>query len=149
MIRRPPRSTLFPYTTLFRSLRGKTAWRYGEQPAAHCRRRAPKPIPADSQRATAALGEASSTNFAVRESPPACSSPVADTPDGRDAGGWATDNTRLNQTRCRRKGSRSLLAWGPDRLARRRLPALQKPRSPGGPETTENHYGPHRQPRDS
>src|SRR5256884_1307596 len=24
MIRRPPRSTLFPYTTLFRSLRGKT-----------------------------------------------------------------------------------------------------------------------------
>src|SRR3712207_7626071 len=25
MIRRPPRSTLFPYTTLFRSLRGDTA----------------------------------------------------------------------------------------------------------------------------
>src|SRR2546422_7696168 len=25
MIRRPPRSTLFPYTTLFRSLRGKSA----------------------------------------------------------------------------------------------------------------------------
>src|SRR5256885_8834090 len=24
MIRRPPRSTLFPYTTLFRSIRGKT-----------------------------------------------------------------------------------------------------------------------------
>src|SRR5258708_13516834 len=26
MIRRPPRSTLFPYTTLFRSLVGLTAW---------------------------------------------------------------------------------------------------------------------------
>src|SRR2546422_2310147 len=26
MIRRPPRSTLFPYTTLFRSLRGASAW---------------------------------------------------------------------------------------------------------------------------
>src|SRR2546429_3344708 len=26
MIRRPPRSTLFPYTTLFRSLRGSEAW---------------------------------------------------------------------------------------------------------------------------
>src|SRR2546422_7799896 len=30
MIRRPPRSTLFPYTTLFRSLRGRVA-RIGEQ----------------------------------------------------------------------------------------------------------------------
>src|SRR6266581_8299097 len=27
MIRRPPRSTLFPYTTLFRSPRGSPAWR--------------------------------------------------------------------------------------------------------------------------
>src|SRR6266705_5850649 len=26
MIRRPPRSTLFPYTTLFRSCRGEPAW---------------------------------------------------------------------------------------------------------------------------
>src|SRR2546423_1232270 len=26
MIRRPPRSTLFPYTTLFRSTRGLTGW---------------------------------------------------------------------------------------------------------------------------
>src|SRR5260370_11135686 len=26
MIRRPPRSTLFPYTTLFRSTRGKRQW---------------------------------------------------------------------------------------------------------------------------
>src|SRR5256885_10584013 len=28
MIRRPPRSTLFPYTTLFRSLRGRRAARH-------------------------------------------------------------------------------------------------------------------------
>src|SRR2546430_5412268 len=27
MIRRPPRSTLFPYTTLFRSLTGESLWR--------------------------------------------------------------------------------------------------------------------------
>src|SRR3712207_7526600 len=35
MIRRPPRSTLFPYTTLFRSLQGLPAVRPGpvEQPA--------------------------------------------------------------------------------------------------------------------
>src|SRR3712207_4872650 len=26
MIRRPPRSTLFPYTTLFRSIRGRVTW---------------------------------------------------------------------------------------------------------------------------
>src|SRR2546422_321024 len=30
MIRRPPRSTLFPYTTLFRSLDGREAERLGE-----------------------------------------------------------------------------------------------------------------------
>src|SRR2546427_1364321 len=30
MIRRPPRSTLFPYTTLFRSLRGRDHDRAGE-----------------------------------------------------------------------------------------------------------------------
>src|SRR5256884_2519235 len=29
MIRRPPRSTLFPYPTLFRSPRGRTAWDNG------------------------------------------------------------------------------------------------------------------------
>src|SRR3712207_2310207 len=29
MIRRPPRSTLFPYTTLFRSLEGVTIWDVG------------------------------------------------------------------------------------------------------------------------
>src|SRR2546430_13715283 len=29
MIRRPPRSTLFPYTTLFRSSRARTSWSYG------------------------------------------------------------------------------------------------------------------------
>src|SRR2546426_7592369 len=28
MIRRPPRSTLFPYTTLFRSLKPRNQWRY-------------------------------------------------------------------------------------------------------------------------
>src|SRR5260370_11087538 len=37
MIRRPPRSTLFPYTTLFRSLRRKRCWSPG--------RISPKPIP--------------------------------------------------------------------------------------------------------
>src|SRR2546430_13475312 len=31
MIRRPPRSTLFPYTTLFRSRRGSTAVQQDEQ----------------------------------------------------------------------------------------------------------------------
>src|SRR3712207_8044660 len=33
MIRRPPRSTLFPYTTLFRSARGRTTASCGEQEA--------------------------------------------------------------------------------------------------------------------
>src|SRR2546425_4855825 len=31
MIRRPPRSTLFPYTTLFRSGRGGAVWRESRQ----------------------------------------------------------------------------------------------------------------------
>src|SRR5438270_10655201 len=41
MIRRPPKSTLFPYTTLFRSRRGRPA---GPTP----RRRPPGPAPAGS-----------------------------------------------------------------------------------------------------
>src|SRR3712207_8657474 len=38
MIRRPPRSTLFPYTTLFRSLRGRGVVECIEQPPALGRR---------------------------------------------------------------------------------------------------------------
>src|SRR2546425_5291596 len=34
MIRRPPRSTLFPYTTLFRSRRCASAWRRSAPPLA-------------------------------------------------------------------------------------------------------------------
>src|ERR1043165_10181524 len=40
MIRRPPRSTLFPYTTLFRSRRDRHRWPGGDKRAArqgHCR----------------------------------------------------------------------------------------------------------------
>src|SRR2546430_11564132 len=33
MIRRPPRSTLFPYTTLFRSLEGDVDWYYQKEAA--------------------------------------------------------------------------------------------------------------------
>src|SRR2546430_5498284 len=39
MIRRPPRSTLFPYTTLFRSLRDLAAPRVGRLPRGVPRRR--------------------------------------------------------------------------------------------------------------
>src|SRR2546430_12713517 len=35
MIRRPPRSTLFPYTTLFRSIILPSAWRVFQQEARH------------------------------------------------------------------------------------------------------------------
>src|SRR2546422_2985656 len=35
MIRRPPRSTLFPYTTLFRSLHGVSADRQGQPATVH------------------------------------------------------------------------------------------------------------------
>src|SRR5438309_5929337 len=34
MTRRPPRSTLFPYTTLFRSIIAREAWARGHAPAA-------------------------------------------------------------------------------------------------------------------
>src|SRR3712207_8370207 len=39
MIRRPPRSTLFPYTTLFRSSRPRSAERQRSRPCAHVRAR--------------------------------------------------------------------------------------------------------------
>src|SRR2546427_1393004 len=35
MIRRPPRSTLFPYTTLFRSIRGRAGGGLGVEPLQH------------------------------------------------------------------------------------------------------------------
>src|SRR5256885_12791359 len=38
MIRRPPRSTLFPYTTLFRSLHGSLRRGQGDGPASRARR---------------------------------------------------------------------------------------------------------------
>src|SRR2546430_12627728 len=41
MIRRPPRSTLFPYTTLFRSYRGSRA----QQRSSACAERGPRPAP--------------------------------------------------------------------------------------------------------
>src|SRR2546426_4115036 len=50
MIRRPPRSTLFPYTTLFRSLVGD---RLADRPAETLRPRFRR----DGQRAVAAAGE--------------------------------------------------------------------------------------------
>src|SRR5690625_7060742 len=41
MLRRPPRSTLFPYTTLFRSVRrGRSGWR-GSRPPCPSRRSSP------------------------------------------------------------------------------------------------------------
>src|SRR2546430_6862370 len=44
MIRRPPRSTLFPYTTLFRSDRGHRKGGYGNG-AAYAAREAERPVP--------------------------------------------------------------------------------------------------------
>src|SRR5256885_10854504 len=62
MIRRPPRSTLFPYTTLFRSRcrlgRGRTAPGARDQESPHPHpavRRAPAPTPARSEEHTSEL----------------------------------------------------------------------------------------------
>src|SRR2546426_8341245 len=46
MIRRPPRSTLFPYTTLFRSLRDALVDQVGEERAASLHRRYGEAFPA-------------------------------------------------------------------------------------------------------
>src|SRR5258707_9868932 len=46
MIRRPPRSTLFPYTTLFRSSPGGRQWR-PDPSALACSARRPSPEPVD------------------------------------------------------------------------------------------------------
>src|SRR2546422_5444265 len=47
MIRRPPRSTLFPYTTLFRSYSASSSARHAAHPATCCRAHA-DPSPAAS-----------------------------------------------------------------------------------------------------
>src|SRR5690348_17706277 len=46
MIRRPPRSTLFPYTTLFRSIAGWVGVRYRQQVASNTRVAEPSAIEA-------------------------------------------------------------------------------------------------------
>src|SRR3712207_5003370 len=45
MIRRPPRSTLFPYTTLFRSIKDKTKLAKSDLPALSCKIKEPDKIP--------------------------------------------------------------------------------------------------------
>src|SRR2546422_7850564 len=59
MIRRPPRSTLFPYTTLFRSLAGQVEPSPGTLCAAAagdcCRSSRPEPAPSPSGRASDGL----------------------------------------------------------------------------------------------
>src|SRR2546430_4877002 len=56
MIRRPPRSTLFPYTTLFRSLVPRALRRAGREPAAHERQRAPaRAVPGELDRKSTRL----------------------------------------------------------------------------------------------
>src|SRR5256885_13143366 len=54
MIRRPPRSTLFPYTTLFRSRDGRAA---GRRPAARLPGAGGRPLRARRTRGPAAEGE--------------------------------------------------------------------------------------------
>src|SRR3989475_3993716 len=64
MIRRPPRSTLFPYTTLFRSRAGARA---GDQPVARGRRAAPRPRAVDRE-SEALRGEGGRDRFRDRKS---------------------------------------------------------------------------------
>src|SRR2546422_4286253 len=45
MIRRPPRSTLFPYTTLFRSIGASSAWLRHASPASTTAGRGAAPVP--------------------------------------------------------------------------------------------------------
>src|SRR3712207_4203925 len=56
MIRRPPRSTLFPYTTLFRSLRERYQRRRGRQATTRSRRAAPGGVRAGATQRLSAQG---------------------------------------------------------------------------------------------
>src|SRR2546422_6032213 len=69
MIRRPPRSTLFPYTTLFRSVFLGTGTSYGV-PQIGCRcRTCTSPDPRDRRTRTAALVEAGGRRLLI-DTPP-------------------------------------------------------------------------------
>src|SRR5207245_8030262 len=67
MIRPPPRSTLFPYTTLFRSYRRSRPDFFGDEPSA-CRRR-PDPLGADrkSTRLNSSHGSISYAVFCLKK----------------------------------------------------------------------------------
>src|ERR1039457_7701296 len=77
MIRRPPRSTLFPYTTLFRSISGPLRPPNGRSGlgTGALRRRLRHPVPQPSPSASgagsgASLGEGSRTDLASRKDTP-------------------------------------------------------------------------------
>src|SRR2546430_8955733 len=63
MIRRPPRSTLFPYTTLFRSLEGKSA---DVRSATDAHRRAVADAVAEAERLANAAGSRPATDVLMR-----------------------------------------------------------------------------------
>src|SRR5690348_18126436 len=66
--RRPPRSTLFPYTTLFRSLRGAARGLRGHGQAGHDPAHAAPPRPPEPQAATRSLTSQTASNTAVSPS---------------------------------------------------------------------------------
>src|SRR3712207_7533853 len=79
MIRRPPRSTLFPYTTLFRSSQGSTRRAYGRGRTSKCRGRLDERMQPSER--------------ALRERPAPADDPAAGHDDGRDR-----KSTRLNSS---------------------------------------------------
>src|SRR3712207_7262121 len=85
MIRRPPRSTLFPYTTLFRSARGGAA--EGQLP------RAPAP-PSRPAQAGGPTEEAQHGRAALRRDGSRASARAAE----RRAGGGDRKSTRMNSS---------------------------------------------------
>src|SRR5258708_8890646 len=72
MIRRPPRSTLFPYTTLFRSYRRRRpprpGWSSTTRRGLSCRLAAPRP-PSSSRPKTARLPDRSEEHTSELQSP--------------------------------------------------------------------------------
>src|SRR2546427_7790684 len=79
MIRRPPRSTLFPYTTLFRSINGKSCMAFPD--------RAPRPLGLRQRRAArAGYGEAQWQQHPGGHPDREIRDVVRPRPDDRDAG---------------------------------------------------------------
>src|SRR5690242_21316284 len=128
MLRRPPRSTLFPYTTLFRSLALEMPWRAGRRRARRVSDQLCAPLRGDQERDRPARPLCEPGNLRRRSNRPPVARAAGPPPAGvrargdRVAGGAERDPADYAPVAAGLSGARDLAP----RLRRRKQPVLAR-----------------------